>query len=909
LKKDQYNRLRIQERKRLHYMLQTTEIFYKDGRIEKTLGSSSDCDLVVSDASVDALHLKISNTPDGNFVIVDQNTTNGTYVRGNKVEKILVENNEIIQVGHHPVDMRWVAMMFEDEQDVSISQSGTMIFSSSLTIGRDAPADIIVDFPEISRKHCKLQLTPEGSVLIEDLNSTNGTWMNGERIDGVTSLKGNVLAFGSYKVSRWQLQSWKRRLRLQLEKSPVEQEFITNTLQGDGVLHIGRDPSSGIVIDHPSVSWNHAKITIESQKWTIQDFNSTNGVFVNNKRVKKSVIDIHSDIRIGQVSINLGAQMITKPEDLKREVRVDVYKVSRKLKNGNTILDDISLSIYPKEMVALMGPSGAGKTSLLELITGQVLPSDGDILLNGVSLKENWDEFRYLIGYVPQEDIMHRDLTIYEVLYHNAKMKLPCDIPDKAVQATVENLLSKMGLAHIKDSLIGGERIRGISGGQRKRVNIAIELITEPSLLFLDEPTSGLDAVSTLEVLRILRTLADDGKTIIMTIHQPRIEAFRLMDHVILLTKGGKLSFYGPAMPDSAKYFEDNSGIKRQPMTNPADYVLDVLENKMSLSQKKPDEWKKLYRDSDYYQRFIIGRFGEKIPSSDSYVKHRRSFFRQYRNMFQRYCKRKVRDRMALLIQMTQTPIIALSLGWLFWQDGYAMETKQAITAFKHEGLLNVIQLQNGIHATLFLIGAAAFWFGCSNVAREIVCDVPVYKRERRGTVGAFAYLFSIYSYQFILVAIQTLFLTVIVWFMLELTASLILGWGILLCVSLCGVSLGLMISAYSKTEIAAISIVPLILLPQLLFGGFIKLYGSLVTNGFQSNLADLMPLRWAFEALALLEYNSLQQVNEHVRDIENVIGFSNTSPLNPLVILLTMSVLFFCLTWVKLNQIKGYQR
>ena len=170
-------------------------------------------------------------------------------------------------------------------------------------------------------------------------------------------------------------------------------------------------------------------------------------------------------------------------------MRLDVVHLGKKLPSGKTLLDDISFSVYPGEVVALMGPSGAGKTALLECLTGKRHPTKGKVYLNGESLHKHWSIFRHSIGYVPQEDVMHRDLTVYETLYFAAKMRLPKDLPEETVVDTVEHVMTRMGLANIRDSIIGDEQVRGISGGQRKRVNIALESITEPSLLFLDEPT------------------------------------------------------------------------------------------------------------------------------------------------------------------------------------------------------------------------------------------------------------------------------------------------------------------------------------------------------------------------------------------------------------------------------------
>ena len=477
---------------------------------------------------------------------------------------------------------------------------------------------------------------------------------------------------------------------------------------------------------------------------TLYDLSSSNGCFVNGKRVRKSVVTASDKVSIGGIQIHLFA---AKKEE-NDQIRLDAHSIKRTLPSGKILLHDISLSIYPGEMVALMGPSGAGKTTLLEILTGQKSPSSGNILINGQDLHKNWGRFRDRIGYVPQEDIMHRDLSVYEVLYYAAKLKLPSDLPNKEIELIVEGLLTKMGLAHIRNNIIGGEKVRGISGGQRKKVNIALELLTEPDLLFLDEPTSGLDSSSTLDVMKVLKELSDDGTTIIMTIHQPRIEAYNLLSHLILLTKGGRLAYFGPA--NATSYFEYVSQQRKDPQANPSDFILDLLES--VAINKAPEDWENAYRNSNLHQLYIQQRLHKKVGETDAIPPIKRSVLTQLFTLFFRYTKRKKNDIGSLLIQLVQAPIIAISLAILFQNEALKLidlELKPAMEAFPM--LLKNYQLQNGIHATLFLSAAASFWFGCSNVARELVSERPIFLRERRTGMRLFSYLSSVYLYQFLL--------------------------------------------------------------------------------------------------------------------------------------------------------------
>ena len=896
------------------------------------VGSSNDCHVVIRDSSVSPHHMTISRINKLQYRIEDIGSDGGTYVKGQKVIETIVQRGDIIQVGSRPIEVRWLASHF-GLGGLDYSSNLAAFAGTSLVIGSKHPADIILPYPDISPKHAELLIEHSGNVMVADLGSATGTFLNGIQVRSRMLLTiEDSLYLGSFRVNRHILDDWLERLaslgELYDDSDPTETDLVMETTQTmetsslhsgptdnmakiripqEGSLIIGRDPSADVFINHPSLSWHHAKLIVRSDSWVLVDQKSTNGTFVDGVKISKVEVTSSSWIRMGAVFLILNDDSVQSSEVNMSAMRLDVVHLGKKLPSGKTLLDDISLSIYPGEVIALMGPSGAGKTALLECLTGKRQPTKGKVYLNGQPLHKNWDEFQHSIGYVPQDDVMHRDLTVYETLYYGAKMRLPKDLPEQTIVETVEHVLMRMGLANIRDSIIGDEHRRGISGGQRKRVNIALELITEPSLLFLDEPTSGLDGTSTLEILQILRSLANNGgKTIILTIHQPRIEAYKLVDNLILLVNGGRLVFYGPAYPDAPEYF--SSFALQKPYThpaNPADYIIDLLDSSKQSDGGFRVDWINEFKQSSHYRRFVEDRLTarKEIQTGEkNTVDSGQSFFHQYLILCKRYYTRRLRDRSSLLIQLAQTPIIGGILGWLFLNEGYAMQTKAAITAFKHDGLLNMIQLENGIHPSLFLMGSAAFWFGCSNVAREIVSERAVYLRERRSGLQIKSYLASIYTYQFALAAIQTLLITIIMWGMVNFTANFFVFWGILQLIAGCGVSLGLLVSASSKTEVTAISTIPILLLPQLMLGGFIKLYGSLLYDGLQGNLADIMPIRWAFEALTVLEYNALQSTNEHVRDLNDVIGFTGTDLWASCSALVLFTVTFLGLTLLRLQ-------
>ncbi|KAJ3114227.1 hypothetical protein HDU96_002396 [Phlyctochytrium bullatum] len=252
-----------------------------------------------------------------------------------------------------------------------------------------------------------------------------------------------------------------------------------------------------------------------------------------------------------------------------------------RLANGKTVLQGVTGSIRSGRMTAIMGPSGAGKTTFMNVLMGKVRRTGGDLWINGAQAE--MQAFKKIIGYVPQEDVMLRELTVWENVYHSARCRLPGTWTRKEVEECVDAVLKALGLAHVKHSEIGDEMTRGISGGQRKRVSIAMELASIPLSIFLDEPTTGLDSTSALDVATILRSISRLGLTIISVIHQPRVEIFKSFDDVLLIAPGGRTAYFGP-VSEVQKHFEGLLGVRFDPQSNPADLLMDIFSGRGAMS-------------------------------------------------------------------------------------------------------------------------------------------------------------------------------------------------------------------------------------------------------------------------------------------------------------------------------------
>ena len=751
----------------------------------------------------------------------------------------------------------------------------------ALTFGRERSNDLVVNLPVVSAHHGLVRVI-DGVMQVLDLRSRNGTFVAGKRISDWTAVgPADELRLGSYRMPPGLVASWRQQLGGAAATIPAVR--VTD----GAVITIGRDPGSTICIEHPTVSWAHARIERDGGSVFITDLRSTNGTFVNGERVRRAPLPTGAKVQVGSVPLEMEAGFIQAARRYRGEVRLDVRGVSRQLPNGTTLLDEVSFSVFPGEMVALMGPSGAGKTTLLEVLTGQRAPSAGTVSINDIDLHSHRAELAHRIGYVPQEDVMHRDLTVFEVLYFAARLRLPADLPDAEIRDQVERLMGRMGLLAVRDSTICSETVRGISGGQRKRVNIAIELLTEPPLLFLDEPTSGLDATATLEVLQLLRSLAEDGHTIFMTLHQPRIEAWRLVDMLLLLEKGGRLAYFGPAGDEAAAYFQQHA----TPLpagANPADYVLDVLDATRQLGDGRPclpGTWRELFLASEHHQAYVTSRLEDHsavtLATSDR-ARSAPGLVPQLRALLRRLLRRKLRDRPTLIVQSLQPIVVAGLLAWI-----YDRLTRWPFLVTGGDGqdkceMTVVLQAQSAVkvHAVLFLLGATAFWLGCSNVARELVAERAVFRRERMAGLSVPSYTISVFLAQALVGALQCAAMVALTWpAHLSLQSSPLAAFVTLGLSMMSGLAMGLVVSSLAASEVTAISMLPLLLLPQLILGGFIQVYKEMGT-ALQS-IATLMPVRWAFEALLRVEYAAALPVC----GVQPVFGFPD-GPLSPPLVL-----------------------
>ena len=406
--------------------------------------------------------------------------------------------------------------------------------SSPVTVGRGAEAHVRFQDPGISRRHARL-VWDEGWFL-EDAGSANGVWDAGRRIDRL-AIEGEVeVRLGDPDEGQLlKLEVTGEGPSPTRTREPSHLTAPSTSLERGGIRQvIGRDPTSWLHLDDHLVSWQHAVVTQQGDGWWIEDLGSTNHTIVNGAPVQRAPLSAGDRLLVGGTTLYFDGAGLAPMEAEGFVVR----RASLALPGGRRIVDDVSFEITTPSLVAVIGPSGAGKSSLLRLVTGQVQPTSGAVSMDGASMTSQRAANRGAIGVVPQHTVAHAGLTARQALDYTARLRLAADVKRAERHVLVTTIAAQLGLEGHLDT-----QMARLSGGQQRRVGIAMELLTDPGMLILDEPTAGLDPSLVLQIMNLLRGLASDGKRILVVTHD--LEHLHLVDRVIVLRAGGALAFNG----------------------------------------------------------------------------------------------------------------------------------------------------------------------------------------------------------------------------------------------------------------------------------------------------------------------------------------------------------------------------
>lgn len=537
--------------------------------------------------------------------------------------------------------------------------------------------------------------------------------------------------------------------------------------------------------------------------------------------------------------------------------------------NGELGLRNVNVFEGPGELVGIMGASGAGKTTLLNVLAGIQKPTEGHILINGLDLNEDHDELQGIIGYVSQDDLLIEELTVYQNLYYNAKLCF-ANMTEEEIHERVMETLENLGLEARKDLRVGGVLDKTISGGQRKRLNIALELIREPAVMFVDEPTSGLSSRDSENVIDLLKELTLKGKLIFVVIHQPSSDIYKMFDKMIIMDTGGYQIFYGHPV-EAVTYFKKTTnqvdaerGVCSTCGNVNPEQIFNIVEAKVvdeygQLTNKRkvnPTQWRDFYHEHFDHKRV---QDEQVAPPSTLAIPNK---LKQTVIFTVRDTLSKLSNKQYLLINLLEAPFLALLLAFI-------IKYKSSPSGAEY-----LYRFNDNIPAFLLMSIIVALFMGLTVSAEEIIRDRKILKRESFLDLSWNSYLLSKITILFTLSAIQTLTYVLIGVLVLEIHGSIFSIWAILFTVSCFANVLGLNVSSAFKSAVTVYILIPLLLIPQMIMSGllfsFDKLNDAISTKGKVPIVADMMTSRWAYEALAVDMFKN-NDYQEYFYDLESV--------------------------------------
>lgn len=509
------------------------------------------------------------------------------------------------------------------------------------------------------------------------------------------------------------------------------------------------------------------------------------------------------------------------------------------------------------QLIGILGLSGTGKSTLLNLLNGNLKPQSGNVLINGFDINnvQDREKLKGIIGYIPQDDLLIEELSVYQNLYFSARLCLS-NLSLARIRKIITRIMNDLDLWDIRDLKVGNPLEKVISGGQRKRINIALELLREPFILFVDEPTSGLSSVDSEVVMNLLKEQAYKGKLVIVNIHQPCSDLYKLFDKIIILDKGGVQIYYGN--PNEAIVYFKKQGGHANPDEDQCpkcgnintDQILQIVEAKIidehgkltQIRKTGPEEWALRFRENFGNRSGQATVIRKKLPGSLYSIP---GLIRQMGLFFTRDLLSKLANRQYVIISLMGAPLLALLLGYF--------------TRYSRGSSYEFIDNDN-LTAYLFMCVITAHFLGLIISSEEILRDRKILKREAFLSLSWFSYINSKISMMFIISAIQTLLFVVIGNHILGIRGLTLQYWIVLFTTSCCANMIGLNLSSALNSVITIYILIPFIIIPQLLFSGVLVRYDRLHISGGIKNeyvpvIGELMPARWSFEALAVEQF------------------------------------------------------
>ncbi|WOX25179.1 FHA domain-containing protein [Streptomyces solicathayae] len=758
--------------------------------------------------------------------------------------------------------------------------------SRSYTLGRDPQGDLVIDDARVSWRHATISWGGR-SWVIEDHGSTNGTFVQGQRIHQMEIGPGSAVHLGNatdgprlnlagaaqaapaqqapahQAAAGWSgaqaqptpqaqpQQGWQQQ-PVQPQAQVPQQQAYPQPQQGQGpgigaaagaapvygdrspttfhqlalghVMRIGRALENELVVSDLQVSRHHAEFhATPDGRMEIRDLGSHNGTYVNGQPIPKggtALLGPNDTVGVGHSTFRIVGGRLEEFVDT-GEVSFSARHLTVTVDGGKQILKDVTFGVPEKSLIGVIGPSGSGKSTLLKALTGYRPADQGDVLYDNRSLYKQFAELRQRIGLVPQDDILHKELTVKKALKYAAKLRFPGDTAEAEREARIDEVLRELKLDIHKE-----KKVTSLSGGQRKRVSVALELLTKPSLIFLDEPTSGLDPGMDRDVMQLLRGLADDGRTVLVVTHS--VAELALCDKLLVMAPGGSVAYFGP--PEEALNFFG--------YTTWAD-VFSAFENYRDY------DWAGRWKGSQHYQMYaadidaVAAQPVQMPPQAMVRPPKPQGWGSQLWTLIRRYSSVIASDKgfMGLMVIL---PAVLGAVSVVIPAD-FGLAPPKPPSRF------------NGDAGTIMLILAVGMCFsGAANSVRELIKERVIYERERATGLSRSAYLMSKVIVLGVITAIQGVIICGIGFATRDLPAEgLVMPPAVELCVTVIALGFtsmmfGLVISSLVKTAEKTMPLLVMFAIVQVVFTGILfQVYGSPGLEQF----AWLMPSRWAIAA------------------------------------------------------------
>jgi ABC-type multidrug transport system ATPase subunit len=726
------------------------------------------------------------------------------------------------------------------------------LYPRSITLGRGYDNHLVINESFVSRYHARIERGTVGYT-ITDLGSANGTKVNDCRLTPEVTMPlshGDRIQIGNL-VLEFVLNDGVPPDVSAAQRTILEDNFgsvlklgvppETLSLRGRDTFTIGRDPKNDLVIPHPTVSRFHARINRRADSFVIADLSSSNGTYVNGKMVANSVaLRTNDAIRIGPCSLILNVNETLTQNFEEGNLRLDGLHLSKVVGKNVQLLHDLSLSILPREFVALLGSSGSGKSTLLDALNGLRPATSGKVLVNGIDLYKNFQVFATQMGYVPQQNIIHADLTVEQAMTFAAQMRMPPDTTPAERQHRIQEVLEDIGLTHRRQV-----QIKLLSGGQQRRVSIGVELLNKPSLFFLDEATSGLDPGTEADMMMLLRQLANQGRTILLITHAT--QNIRVCDLVLYLAEGGRIAYFGP--PDQIlDYFRqtfprESDGFKLEDFSD----IYRFLDPEKNAKAPSAEVLEHQFRQSSFYQQYIAERQREALPNTDerstklrprvanTQVQRRISSWRQFSILSARNIAVLVKDKATLALMFAIAPLLGM-LDFITW--------KSDLFSVKNGSATQSVTM-------LFVSALIAVMIGEITTMNELVKEDEIYRRERLYGLKIVPYILSKVWIAFLFAIYQGAAYLLVKMIAVQLPE----GWAVLsnfyfdfTIAILAGSMLGLLVSAIAPNASMAPLLMIMVLVPQIIFSGGIQPASNFGPPGQFLNRVNI--IKWPFELL-----------------------------------------------------------